>query len=394
MGLEAPEIPLDDVVAWRRYLHANPELSFKEFETANFLMKTLKQLGVEASKPTETSVLGVIKGTANIADPTRTIALRADTDALPVQEETGLPFASKVPGVMHACGHDSHTAMLLGTAAVLSKNRDQFGGTVKLIFQHAEELNPGGARDLVAAGVLQGVDRIYGFHVMNGPIGTIHVSRGPATSSAGGFFLSIQGQGAHGSMPHKGIDPVLCASQIVVALNHIVSRSVDPTDFVVVNPGSIQSGEAPNVIPDSAKIGCSIRTTSAEAAKVAYKRAEQVVKGICLAYGCSYKFDWVPPYDVVINDDECVDVVLAAAADAVGEDNVDVVPPSSGSEDFSAYLKVVPGAFVFVNGGDAAQGLPFTNHHPKFDVVEHPTLGSGVATQVSIVRHELGADRA
>lgn len=138
MSLKTPEIPLESVVAWRRHLHAHPELSFKEFETAEYLMTTLQKLGVEASKPTATSVLGVIQGTADIPDPTRAIALRADTDALPVQEETGLPFASKVPGVMHACGHDSHTAMLLGTAAVLVKNRDKFGGTVKLIFQHSE----------------------------------------------------------------------------------------------------------------------------------------------------------------------------------------------------------------------------------------------------------------
>lgn len=194
-------------------------------------------------------------------------------------------------------------------------------------------------------------------------------------------------------MPHKGTDPVLCASQVVVALNHIVSRNMDPNDMVVVNPGSIQSGAAPNVIPDTAKVGCSIRTTSAEASQLAYKKAETVVKGICLAYGCSYKFEWVPPYDIVINDDECVDVVIEAAGHAVGPENVEVVPASSGSEDFSAYLKVVPGAFVFVNGGDAAQGLPFVNHHPKFDVVEHPTLGNGVATQLAIVNHELGVDR-
>lgn len=391
MSLSTPDLPLDDVIAWRRQLHAHPELSFREFETSDFLLRTLKQLGVEASKPTKTSVLGVIRGTAEIADRTRTIALRADIDALPITEETGLPFASTVPGVMHACGHDAHTAMLLGTAAVLSKHRDQFGGTVKLIFQHAEEQNPGGARDLVAAGVLQGVQRIYGFHVMNGPLGTVHVSRGAATSSAGGFFLTVQGQGAHGSMPHKGVDPVICAAQIVVALNHIVGRNVDPTEMVVVNPGMIQSGEAPNVIPDTAKLGCSIRTTSSEAARTAYARAEQVVKGICLAYGCSYTLDWVRPYDVVVNDDACVDVVLAAAADAVGEDNVEVVPACGASEDFSAYTAVVPGAFVLINGGDAAQGLRYSNHHPKFDVVEHPTLGIGITTQLQIVRHELSA---
>lgn len=318
-----------------------------------------------------------------------TIALRADTDALPIQEETGESFSSTVPGVMHACGQDVHTAMLLGTAKVLVERRDELAGTVNLFFQHAEELNPGGARDMVRAGVLQGVDRIYGFHVMNGPSGTVSVPRGNATSSAGGFFLDIQGQGSHGSMPHQGIDPVLCASQIVVALNHVVSRSLDPAQLAVVNPGSISSGSAPNVIPDTARIGCSIRTYDEATATIAYRRAEEVVRGICMAYGCMYKFEWVEPYAVVKNDDGCVDQVLASAAKAVGEKNVSIAPPSSGSEDFSAFTKEVPGAFVMINGGDASEGLPFQNHHPKFNVIEKPTIMAGVRTQVQLVLDEL-----
>ncbi len=239
-------VPEADVVAWRRHLHANPELSNQEHQTAAFIEERLQELGIETSRPTDTSVVGQLSGTRPGPPPggIKCIALRADIDALPVQEETGEPFASTVPGVMHACGHDAHAAMLLGTAKVLSEIRDQFSGGVKLFFQHAEEVNPGGAKGMIAAGVLDGVDHVFGFHVMNGPVGTISAPKGVATSSTGGFYVTIQGKGGHGSMPHMSVDPLLCASQIVVGLNHIVSRSVDPKNLVVVNAGVMAGGTA------------------------------------------------------------------------------------------------------------------------------------------------------
>lgn len=193
-------VPERDVIAWRRHLHMYPELSFPEHQTAHFVEGKLHDFGIETTRPTETSVVGTVEGTRE-ADPdatVRCVALRADIDALPVQESSGLSFASTVPGVMHACGHDAHTAMLLGTAKVLADNRDQFSGTVKLIFQHAEELNPGGAQAMVDAGVLEGVDQIYGLHVMNGPVGTVQIAHGNTTSSAGGGFITIQGVGSPG----------------------------------------------------------------------------------------------------------------------------------------------------------------------------------------------------
>jgi amidohydrolase len=280
--------------------------------------------------------------------------------------------------------------MLLGTAKVLMGIRDQFAGTVKLFFQHAEERNPGGAKFMVEAGVLDGVEQVYGFHVMRGPKGTVQAARGCATSSAGGFFATIQGVGSHGSMPHKGIDPALCAAQIVVALNHIVSRSIDPWHFTVVNPGFIASGAAPNVVPDSARVGCSIRTYTPEATEIACRRSEEVVEGICRAYGCSYEIDWVPPYDIVDNDIDCVDIALTAARKAVGETHVSECGPMSGSEDFSEFTKRVPGCLVFFNGGDSSDGFDFENHHPKFSIHED-ILEGGVATEVQIVLDVLGA---
>ena len=297
-------VPERDVIAWRRHLHMYPELSFREHQTAHFVEGKLHDFGIETTRPTETSVVGTVEGNRE-ADPdatVRCVALRADIDALPVQESSGLSFASTVPGVMHACGHDAHTAMLLGTAKVLADNRDQFSGTVKLIFQHAEELNPGGAQAMVDAGVLEGVDQIYGLHVMNGPVGTVQIAHGNTTSSAGGGFITIQGVGSHGSMPHKGTDPLICAAELAVALNHIVSRDIDPWTFCVVNVGALNSGTAPNVIPDTARLGFSIRTFDTEVADLAYRRVEEMAAGICQAYGCTYEFEWVPPYAVVEND--------------------------------------------------------------------------------------------
>ncbi len=384
-------VPEADVIKWRRHLHANPELSNQEFETSAFVERHLRSFGLRTSRPTPTSVLGILTGTGETPSSTGfdCIALRADMDALPVQEETGLPFSSTVDGVMHACGHDTHTAMLLGTARTLVGLRNKFSGTVKFLFQHAEEKNPGGAKFMVEAGVLKGVDRVFGFHVMNGPKATVQVAKGNATSSAGGFFLKIQGVGSHGSMPHLGRDPILCASQVIVALNHIVARDVDPSHTVVVNAGFVAGGSAPNVIPDTAKLGCSIRTYTPEDAEITYRRADEVVRGICLAYGCTFDIDWIPPYDIVINDPAMADVALNAARKVLGEDKVSQCGPSTASEDFSEFTKVVPGAFVLINGGNAEDGLPYQNHHPAFNVREE-TLAAGVKTEVQIVLDMLG----
>jgi amidohydrolase len=281
--------------------------------------------------------------------------------------------------------------MLLGTAKTLAGMTDRFGGTVKFFFQHAEELNPGAAAAMIEAGCMEGVDFIYGFHVMNGRKGTIGITPGPATSSAGGWFLTVQGKGSHGSMPHHGVDPALCASMIVVALNHVVARNTDPDHFVVVNPGAIQSGSAPNVIPDTARIGCSIRVYDPEDLELVYRRADEVVEGICKAYGCTYEFERVPAYAVTVNDLKLVELGLAAARTALGgEEMAYEVKPSSGSEDFSAFANVVPGCFVQLMGGDASDGLPYMNHHPRFNIVEQPTLANGVRAEVQIVLAVLG----
>lgn len=384
-------VPDEQIIEWRRHMHANPELSFKEVNTSQWVEDLLRGMGIETSRPTPTSVLGVLKGTGK--GPAKNIGLRADMDALPVHEETGEEFTSTVPGVMHACGHDTHTAMQLGAAKVLSENTDLFGGTVTFVFQHAEELNPGGAQEMVKAGAMEGLDGIFALHVMNAPVGTVQVRPGPATSLAGGGWITIQGQGSHGSMPQNSIDPVLIAAQVVVGLNTIVSRSVDPSHFMVINPGMIQAGQAPNVIPDSATVGISVRTRTAEDTDLAFRRIEELTNGICAAYGATVEYEWVDAYDIVYNDAALAAQALQSAKHVAGDDNAWEGEISSGSEDFSAFANEVPGCFIILGGGDAEQGYPFQNHHPKFNVRED-CLAIGTALEVQLILDLLGPDAA
>ncbi len=384
---EAIRVPEADIVDWRRRIHANPELSFQEVETSGFVAETLSRFpGVEVSRPTATSVLGVLHG----ARPGATVALRADMDALPIDEETGLAFSSRKPGVMHACGHDAHTAMLLGAAAALADMRARIAGTVKFVFQHAEEQPPGGARELVRAGVVDDVDAIFGLHVANQERGTIRVAKGPASTSADQLLLTIRGRGSHGSMPQQGIDPVLVGAQIVVALNTIVSRAVDPAHMAVVNVGAFRAGQAPNVIPETAQLGVSVRTTSPEDRELVRRRVEEVVDGVCAAYGAAGEAEWMEGYAIIQNDDGLAEVALGAAARALGADRVAYGTRSPASEDFSAYTERVPGCFLTLGGGTAADGRPYQNHHPKFDIDER-VLADGARTEVQIVLDMLGA---
>lgn len=372
-------VPAADIIEWRRHFHANPELSFKEHNTAKFVAETLESFGLAPTHPTETSVVAVIEGKG----PGKTVALRADMDALPLNEETDNDFKSTVDGVMHACGHDTHTAMLLGAAKALTELKDTFNGRVKLIFQHAEETPPGGAKEMVAAGVLEDVDAIYGMHIMNQKTGTVSVHKGPASTVAGGFFLKINGQGSHGSMPQDGIDPVLVAAQVTVALNTIVSRSVAPDHMNVVNVGMIQAGQAPNVIPDSAKLGVSMRTVDDNDWNILKERATEIVENVCAAYGAKAEFQWAEGYPVVINNDDLAELALEAAKKAVGDENAFWGPPASASEDFSYFAREIPGCFIFLGGGTAEDGLPYMNHHPKFDIKEE-ALEAGARTEVQI----------
>jgi len=379
------DVPEKAIVDWRRQIHANPELSFQEHDTADLVEKALADLGIKPIRLTPTSVIADLKG----AGSGKTVALRADMDALPIQEETGLEFASKNPGVMHACGHDAHTAMLLGTAVTLSKMTDRINGTVRFLFQHAEEVPPGGAQEMVQAGALEGVDAIFGLHVMNERAGTVTVRPCLASTAADGFDLKIYGRGSHASLPQNGIDPTLVGAEIVLALNTIASRSTDPRHTVVVSPGTFHAGEAKNIIPDTAQIGVTFRTVEPEDRALVRRRCEEIVKGICEANGADYELEWETGYDIVNNDPALTQLALKAARTALGEENAAVGPAGLASEDFSAFSNEVPACLAVLGGGTVEDGLPYENHHPKFDIIES-CLAAGTRTEVQIVLDYLG----
>lgn len=371
--------PVDNqVIEWRRHIHQNPELSFKETNTADYVEQILKKLGnIEVSRPTPTSVIGILKG----GKPGKTVAFRADMDALPVQEETGLSFASTVKGVSHACGHDAHTAMLLGTATTLSKMQKQIPGTVYFIFQHAEESYPGGAQEIIKSGALKGIDAFFGVHVVpNLPAGTIGIlPSGAASTNSDGFNLTIQGKGSHGSMPNLGVDPIVVGAEIVTNLQTIISRNVAPGEMAVITIGRFQSGKANNVIPETADLGATVRTTTDETRKLVAERIKTMVNDICHAYGAKANLDYIFSYPAIQNSKELCELARKAAIQAIGKDNVVDVPRMTASEDFSYYKEVAPTCFIVLGVGDGP-----ANHSPKFNLDEK-ALSNGVKAEVQIV---------
>ena len=371
-------IPSSKIIEWRRHIHQNPELSFKEVNTSQYVEDLLKTFGnIQVSRPTSTSVLGILKG----AKQGKTVAFRADMDALPVQEETELSFSSKVSNVSHACGHDAHTAMLLGTAATLSKMKNQIHGTVYFIFQHAEEQPPGGALEIIKSGALAEVDAFFGMHVLpNFPAGHIGVLPvGAASTTWDGFNLTIKGKGSHGSMPHLGIDPIVVGAEIVTALQTVVSRNVQPGELAVISIGKFQSGEAPNVIADKAELGATVRTTTEETRKLVEERVKILIDNITKAHGAQYELDYVPNYPAIENDASLNTLVKRSAQSILGAESVFDAPMMSASEDFSYYKQIGPECFLTLGIGDGV-----ANHNPKFNMDEK-ALTNGVKAQVQII---------
>lgn len=366
------------VIEWRRHIHQHPELSFEEVETADYVANILKGLGnIEVSRPTKTSVLGVLHG----AKPGKTVLFRADMDALPVQEETGLPYASQVAGVSHACGHDAHTAMLLGTASVLSAMQKDFNGTVYFLFQPAEEKVPGGAQEIIKSGALKGVDAIFGMHVVpNAPVGSIGILPvGAASTNSDGFTLTINGKGSHGSMPNLGIDPIVVGSEIVVALQTVVSRNVAPGEMAVVSVGKFQAGNAPNVIPEKAELGATVRTISDSTRQLVATRIKDLINDMTKAFGATCDLNYIFSYPAIQNDSTLSALSKAAAIKILGADQVFDAPRMTASEDFAYYKQVAPINFMVLGVGDGP-----ANHSPKFNLNE-AALANGVETEVQVI---------
>lgn len=386
VAAEQPEVQsvARDAVEWRHHIHQNPELSFEEEKTSDYVADLLASFGhIEVLRPTKTSVIGILRG----GKPGKTVGFRADMDALPVQEETGFPFASKTPGVSHACGHDMHTAMLLGTAKVLASMQKELPGTVYFIFQPGEEKSPGGALPIIKSGALKGVDAIFGAHVMpNVPAGSIGIlPAGAASSASDGFSLTIQGKGSHGSMPQMGVDPIVTGSEVVIALQTVVSRSATPGDMAVVTVGKFQSGNAPNVIPDKAELGASIRSVTPETRKLLEERVRTIIDHVCKANGAQYKLDYSLGYPSIQNDAALRELAKKAAIEAGGEKNVFDAPRIPASEDFSYYAQVAPTYFITVGSGDGP-----ANHNPGFKADDGAIL-NGIKTEVRMILDYLDA---
>jgi amidohydrolase len=370
------------IVAWRRHLHRHPELSFQEHQTSAYVEAQLQAFpALTLTRPTPTSVLAVLA----TGRPGPVALLRADLDALPIQEENDAPYASQVPGVMHACGHDGHTAMLLGTVQALTERRDQLSGEVRFIFQHAEEAPPGGAAELVAAGLLGGVDYALGAHLWAaGPSGAIGLGTGPQTAAPDRFDIRIRGQGGHAAMPHQTVDPVVIAAQVILAFQSIVSRTLDPLESAVLSVTQLDAGQAYNVIPDEVRLQGTVRTFTPAVRQHVPDQMRRLLDGVAGAYGGAASFEYVPGYPSVINDGPLTEQIRAVAAQAFGKDRVLSLPPSMAGEDFAYFAEQVPACFFSVGSGNPQRGVTFPHHHPRFDIDEN-ALSSGTALFVNAV---------
>ncbi len=358
----------DEVVAWRRHMHRNPELSFKEFETTRWIVEKLKSWGYEVHKPCETGCVAVLKG-GREAD--RVIALRADIDALPIREagDAKKDFFSEKEGVAHCCGHDVHTSNLLGTALLLSERKSEISGTVVLIFQAGEETLPGGGRLLTETGFLQelGVTQVYGLHTYpHMEPGTVATKEGPLMASPFEFKIEVSGKGGHAAAPHQTVDPIVTTAQIVTQLQTIVSRNIDPADATVVTVGKIHAGTAPNIIPEKAYLEGTIRTFGEEQTRYIFERITAIAEHTAAAMGGSAKTELITGYPPVINDSDAFRDVSRAA----GDDLVVMEKPVMAGEDFSFYQKTFPGAFFFLGSGSEETDSRYPWHHPKYNADE------------------------
>jgi len=353
----------DEIVAWRRDIHAHPELLYDVHRTAGTVVEKLKSFGCDEVVPGigRTGVVGVIRGRKS---GSKVVGLRADMDALPLEEETGLPYQSTVPGKMHACGHDGHTAMLLGAAKYLAETRN-FAGTVVVIFQPAEEGGAGGLA-MVKDGLITrfGIQEVYGMHNYPGvPLGQFAIRPGAVMASADHILIELEGKGGHAARPHLAIDTILVGAQIINQLQSVVARNVNPLDAAVVSICMFQAGHTDNVIPQHAKLRGTARALTPEVREMLKKRVNEVVEGTARLYGATAKITYTTGYPVVVNHERQTAFAAAVAGEIAGKDKVNTdMAPLMGAEDFAFMLNERPGAFIFVGNGDSA-GL----HHPAYD---------------------------
>ncbi|OXS62754.1 amidohydrolase [Cohnella sp. CIP 111063] len=377
-----------ELVALRRKLHAYPELSFEEERTSAAVAEWLDGLGLDVVRR-GVGGHGIVAELAGTRPGPR-IALRADMDALPIQEESSLPYASQVPGVMHACGHDAHTAMLCGAVRLLANRRDRLAGSVRFLFQSAEEINAG-AKAMIEQGALDGVDEIYGLHNLPTlPASQTGTRFGALMGSVDQFELTVTGRGGHGALPEQCVDPVVAASAIVMALQTAVSRELSPFSPAVVTVGSVHGGASYNVIPERVELAGTVRTFSADIQEQMPERLRRLIERTAQAYRCEAELRYIRHVPVLVNDDACVRHAEAAIDAVLGRANRIEAPPVLAGEDFSVYLQRVPGCFFWLGSGpktgaERAYGL----HHPRYTLNED-CLPDGAAVLAAIALGRLG----
>ncbi|HUC93387.1 MAG TPA: amidohydrolase [Paenibacillus sp.] len=379
-----------EMVEWRRHLHRNPELSFQEKKTSAWIADRLRGFGCEVREGIGGyGVMAVVRG----ALPGPAVALRADIDALPIEDEKTVAYRSSVPGVMHACGHDAHTAALLGVARYYTDNRAALTGDRVLLFQPAEEVAPGGAVAMIADGALGGVDAVYGVHLWS-PLafGKVATKAGPLMAAVDDFYIDITGKGGHGALPHQTVDAIVAGAAVVQALQTIVSRSVDPLQPAVVTVGSIQAGNAVNVIADTCRLGGTVRTFDEGVRKLVKERLRLIVEQTCALHGAGMKLDYREGYPALVNDAREAARFFEVAPRLFDREQVEEAEPVMAGEDFAYYLREVPGCFLFVGAGNEACGAVHPHHHPRFDVDERGMLVSA-ALLIALADDYAGSDK-
>ena len=377
----------------RRYLHARPEVAWRETETSEFIERRLTELGLSGVRRGFGGTGSGVTADLVCSDGPR-VALRADIDALPVTEENSADYRSRNAGAMHACGHDAHMAALLGAAEILASMRSRIGGSVRFIFQPAEEVgDPSGARVMTDEGALDGVDAIGGMHVWSFVrSGVVQWRRGPVMASSDRFEVVFSGRGGHGAMPHSAVDPVVAAANFVGALQTVASRELDPLDPAVVTVGRFSAGEAFNVIPDRAELLGTLRSFNPQTRREMESRVRRIAGGVAAAHRCRAETAVKYMLPSVVNDPELTDIFRRAAEDVAGAENVEESPMLMVSEDFSVYQERVPGTFFFLGVGNPEVGAEYPHHSPRFEIDES-ALSTGAALLAAFAARTLAETR-
>lgn len=376
----------DKYVGYRRQFHMHPEPGWEEFETTATVVEHLEKLGIPYKRIGTTAIVGLIEG-GQPGD--KCIGIRADMDCLPILEQTGVEYASKIEGRMHACGHDGHTAILMGVAELLSEMKESIPGKVKLFFQPAEE-GPGGAKIMIEEGAMEDpkVDAVIALHIatVDLPTGQVAMMAGPSTGGAQGLNIAIKGRGGHGAHPHKSVDSIVAAAHVVTALQSIVSRERDPLDALVVTIGTIEGGYRGNVIADRVEMTGTIRTLEPDVRQAIPGQIERIVAGVCEAFRCTYELDIPEGIPSVINDQSMVDLAQEAISSFLGKENVIIKNrPSMGGEDFCYFAQAAPGVMFQLGAENAEKNCDYPGHHPKYNFDEDAIpIGMAALSQIAL----------